>query len=392
MKKQLFLGLAAGLFSLVGCQNELYIDPAEEFSSPQSLYISNEEAVQIFVAEGQDVLVKNLKVALSNRVNEEVKVTLELGNEAQLEAYNKRNNTQYLLLPKGMYKATQNLVFKSEATELQIPLELANVKFSQQGDYALPVRIVKGGANVLKGKDECLLVLEKRIRTKSIRFNGSGAEDGAMFPDDYKVNQWTMEAMVNRASYNTNNRSIAGTKLVANAGPMDEIYTRFGDVTIEPNQLQIKTGASQIDIEKSKFAAQPDEWYMLTFSYDGHKNYVYVNGELVADREIRTGAYGLTGFWIGGSNELIREVRFWSVCRTQQEIKDYTWKMVNPDEEGLLLYYPLNGKRFDRSTGQPVEDETRIWDWAQGEHHLDIPRSASFDDNGGEYFIFPKED
>ncbi|MCS2866085.1 LamG domain-containing protein [Bacteroides thetaiotaomicron] len=49
---------------------------------------------------------------------------------------------------------------------------------------------------------------------------------------------------------------------------------------------------------------------MLAFVYDGQKNYVYVNGVLVADREIRTGPYGLIGFWIGGSNELIREVRF----------------------------------------------------------------------------------
>ena len=41
---------------------------------------------------------------------------------------------------------------------------------------------------------------------------------------------------------------------------------------------------------------------MLAFVYDGQKNYVYVNGVLVADREIRTGPYGLIGFWIGGSN------------------------------------------------------------------------------------------
>ncbi len=60
--------------------------------------------------------------------------------------------------------------------------------------------------------------------------------------------------------------------------PMDEIYTRFGDVTINPNQLQIKTGSSQIDVPADKFSAQPDTWYMLAFVYDGQKNYVYVNG------------------------------------------------------------------------------------------------------------------
>ncbi len=102
--------------------------------------------------------------------------------------------------------------------------------------------------------------------------NGSGSESDKMFPQDFKVKQWTMEAMVKRSAYNANNRSIGGTKLVANAGPHDEIYTRFGDVTIDPNQLQIKTGSAQIDVPKNKFAAKPNEWYMLTFVYDGKNN------------------------------------------------------------------------------------------------------------------------
>ena len=77
---------------------------------------------------------------------------------------------------------------------------------------------------------------------------------------------------------------------------MDEIYTRFGDVTIEPNQLQIKTGASQIDVDKNKFAAKPNEWYMLTFVYDGKNTLIYVNGDLVAEQQIREGAYRKRAF------------------------------------------------------------------------------------------------
>ena len=72
----------------------------------------------------------------------------------------------------------------------------------------------------------------------------------------FKVPQWTMEVMINRDAYTQNNQAIAGTKTVQNSGPIDEIYTRFGDVTIKPNQLQIKTGSSQIDVDKAKFAAE----------------------------------------------------------------------------------------------------------------------------------------
>lgn len=210
-----------------------------------------------------------------------------------------------------------------------------------------------------------------------------------MFPNDFKVDQWTMEVMVYRSSYSTNNRSICGTKLVSNSGPMDEIYVRFGDVTIHPNQLQIKTGSSQIDIPADKFSAQPNQWYMLTFVYDGKKNAVYVNGVLVAEREIRTGPYGLVGFWIGGSNELIREVRFWKTARTSQEIASNVWKMVNPDDDNLLLYYPLNGKKRNSDTKEITADETKLWDWSKNAKHLEVKRDYTFDTNKGNGFIFP---
>ncbi|MCS2850450.1 LamG domain-containing protein [Bacteroides thetaiotaomicron] len=90
----------------------------------------------------------------------------------------------------------------------------------------------------------------------------------------------------------------------------------FGDVTINPNQLQIKTGALRLMFPLTNSLHSLTLWYMLAFSYMMVKRIMYyVNGVLVADREIRTGPYGLIGFWIGGSNELIREVRFWEIAK-----------------------------------------------------------------------------
>ena len=321
---------------------------------------------------------------------------MEAGNQAQLDAYNAKNGTNYIVLPKEMYEISQKITFMPLYAMMDVPISLKNVKFSLEGNYALPIRITGGDVNIIRGQEETLLVLEQRVNTKALRIStsgsGSGSEDDKMFPNDFKVDQWTMEVMVNRASSKSNNRCLCGTKLVANAGPMDEIYTRFGDVTINPNQLQIKTGSSQIDVPADKFSAQPDTWYMLAFVYDGQKNYVYVNGVLVADREIRTGPYGLIGFWIGGSNELIREVRFWKTARTSQEIASNIWKMVNPDDDNLLLYYPLNGKKRDSATGEITEDETLLWDWSKNGKNLPKPSSYSFDDNKGNGFIFPPQE
>lgn len=384
-----------GALLLAGCQNELYTESQKDNGSGQGAYIAAEGPIQIFVEEGREYFIKDVKVGLTVKEDKAFDVPLIVGDQTQLDEYNKKNNTSYLMLPPEMYEIPTVMNFKPNLAMQSIPVSLKNLKFSLKGDYALPIRLSNGSAYPIPGEEEALLILEKRTRTKVLLMNGSESESDKMFPQDFKVKQWTMEAMVKRSAYNANNRSIGGTKLVANAGPHDEIYTRFGDVTIDPNQLQIKTGSAQIDVPKNKFAAKPNEWYMLTFVYDGKTTYVYVNGDLVASSEIRDGEYGLIGFWIGGANEYIREVRFWDIARTQQQIKAFTWKMVNPDEKGLLLYYPCNGLKRNHETGEITEDDTMIWNWATyydgDKDNLNLPMKGRFDDNGGKMFVFPAE-
>ena len=384
-----------GALLLAGCQNELYTESQKDNGSGQGAYIAAEGPIQIFVEEGREYFIKDVKVGLTVKEDKAFDVPLIVGDQTQLDEYNKKNNTSYLMLPPEMYEMPTVMNFKPNLAMQSIPVSLKNLKFSLKGDYALPIRLSNGSASPIPGEEEALLILEKRTRTKVLLMNGSGSESDKMFPQDFKVKQWTMEAMVKRSAYNANNRYIVGTKLVANAGPHDEIYTRFGDVTIDPNQLQIKTGSAQIDVPKNKFAAKPNEWYMLTFVYDGKITYVYVNGDLVASSEIRDGEYGLIGFWIGGANEYIREVRFWDIARTQQQIKAFTWKMVNPDEKGLLLYYPCNGLKRNHETGEITEDDTMIWNWATyyngDKDNLNLPMKGRFDDNGGKMFVFPAE-
>lgn len=389
MKRNIYLGILLGGLMLTGCQNELYKDPVADYQSGQGAYIASDEMTQIFVEEGKEVLVKNIILNLTQKEDSENAIQVEAGNQAQLDAYNKKHATEYLMLPPDMYEISKEVKFGALEASQILPLKLKNVKFSMQGSYALPVKLSGGSVGVIPGQDETLLVLEQRINTKCLRMKGSGSERSDMFPNDFKVDQWTMEMMVNRSQYRFNNQSIGGTKLVSGSSAHDEIFTRFGDVTIQPNQLQIKTGSSQIDVPADKFTAQPNEWYMLAFVYDGKKNYVYVNGELVADREIRTGPYGMIGFWLSGTNELIREVRFWKTARTPQQLKAYAWKMVDGNDDNLLLYYPMNGKKRNVETGEITEDESQLWDWSKNGMHLPKPSGAIFDDNGGEGFTFP---
>lgn len=182
-------------------------------------------------------------------------------NQAQLDAYNAKHGTNYIVLPKEMYDVSQKVTFLPRYAMMEVPIYLKNIKFSLEGNYALPIKIIGRDVTIIKGQDETLLVLEQQVNTKALRVNtngsASGSEDDKMFPNDFKVDQWTMEVM------------------------------------------------------------------------------------------------------------------------------------VNPDDDNILLYYPLNGKKRDSATGTIIEDETMLWDWSKNGKNLPKPSSYTFDDNKGDGFIFP---
>ena len=172
MKKNIYLAV---LLFLTGCQNELYKNPLDDFQSEQGVYIANNGVLQSFVEEGKDVEIKGLQVALAVQDTKEIKVTLEAGNQAQLDAYNAKNGTNYIVLPKEMYEISQKITFMPLYAMMDVPISLKNVKFSLEGNYALPIRITGGDVNIIRGQEETLLVLEQRVNTKALRISTSGS-------------------------------------------------------------------------------------------------------------------------------------------------------------------------------------------------------------------------
>ena len=182
-----------GALLLAGCQNELYTESQKDNGSGQGAYIAAEGPIQIFVEEGREYFIKDVKVGLTVKEDKAFDVPLIVGDQTQLDEYNKKNNTSYLMLPPEMYEIPTVMNFKPNLAMQSIPVSLKNLKFSLKGDYALPIRLSNGSAYPIPGEEEALLILEKRTRTKVLLMNGSGSESDKMFPQDFKVKQWTME-------------------------------------------------------------------------------------------------------------------------------------------------------------------------------------------------------
>ncbi|GJQ04984.1 DUF1735 and LamG domain-containing protein [Capnocytophaga canimorsus] len=381
-----------GLVMISSCQEELYENETKDHLTKQAVFLNtNEPTIKFSLKENES---KEVTVDIRSviPVSSESHITVMTADKTQLEQYNSKYNTEYTVLPASMYNVSKQVTMKKGELVGKITLNVNQINFSDKEAYALPIKISSTSPTSVSGRDSAILIIEKELEpivTKVYRFGGYEAGiSNAFGADDIPVAQWTLEATVNRSAYNRNNRSIAGTK-TADGNPKNEIFTRFGDVTIDPNQLQIKTGAAQIDVPKEKLAAKPNEWYSLAFTYDGKTTRVFVNGEEVVSREIRDGIYTLNGLWIGGANELVREVRFWKRAVPAKELKENYWKVLDPKKaEGLLFYYPMNGKKYDHETGEITEDESKIWDWSSSKAHLTKPNNSNFDDNKGKNYIF----
>ena len=109
--------LTLASFALTSCQDELYNKPKQAPGelTRQSVYIKGGSTIQSFFVEKEDVVVNDIKVALTHLPSEEVKVGVEAGNATQLEAYNKAHGTTYKMLPVEMYSIDKEVTHNKHA-------------------------------------------------------------------------------------------------------------------------------------------------------------------------------------------------------------------------------------------------------------------------------------
>ena len=148
---------------------------------------------------------------------------------------------------------------------------------------------------------------------------------------------------------------------------------------------------SVLEVLTIAFAPQVNKWYALSFTYDGNTLRAFVNSKLIATQLLQGGAVQLRNLYIAGSNQRLRELRFWRRALTQQELKANLWRTL-PTNKDLQLYLPLNGKRKDFNTKAVIDDETELWDWSSyGMPRISLPSGASFDSATGNGYRFPPE-
>lgn len=332
--------------------------------------------------EGNDSL--DLTVTSTAKVNAPIKATFEAAPEL-LDAYNKANNASYVAPPTDAYSIKNGEVTINPGTNVSTTAKLMIAdpsQFEEGKNYCLPVRIHTDG-NLLDAGSVAYIVFVPIITTDVADINGK-----AFLVPGFRNNeavghlsQLTMECKVYVNEFQHNNPYISTLM-----GCEENFLLRFGDVSCDPDQLQLaggKTGAPDWrtpDKGTAHATTFPThfptkKWCHFACVYDGAHITMYLDGEPMGDPVDATGDISLVwsydygtsygdnngpfaiGYSAGGRylNGYVSEFRVWNVARTPAELLNNIC-YVDPHTPGLIAYWRFCGT--DEQADGSILDQT----------------------------------
>lgn len=282
-------------------------------------------------------------------------------DESSLNEYNKKNSTNFEVLPAEYYTLPDPTVIKPGTTKSDMSAVKIRPYVAEDGvQYALPLAIKSSAMGVLPVSSKSIILLDKpliqsvpymnyRSHLKAEPFDAS--KSGTWNLD---VKDWSLEFWVRMDGFAINNQAIFNI-----SGATDGMYIRFGDAMIDYNLLQIKTKGTQVNtvhhFEKNK-------WTHVALTYDSGSGLltIYVNGAKDVTLQTAGGPIGIvTGFDMISSGSTyfrnnceLAQVRFWNTARTASEIESnrfYSMRVTNH----MIAYW-----KMDEGKGDILKDST----------------------------------
>lgn len=334
---QLFaLALITGLLS---CKKERYSD---------ALYITGtEENATTSLSVDNSAVSTAISVTASGLVASDITVQLEI-DTSLIAKYNKANGGKtFKALPTAAYELSSDKVTLKAGTSISdaITLDIQSPQLITDGTgYLVPVKIsqANGGIRILESSRVLYVIIRKVVRMTVASLTGN------YFKVDFSQNNAAlknMTAISYEARVLVNNFQNSSPFISSVMGIEENFLMRFGDVTIEKNQLQMAGGPTVLTIPTG---FSTGIWYHVAVTYDGNVENMYVNGVLAATKTAaRTVDLTSGDFYIGYSangrrlDGAIAECRVWSRALSRAEIVNGLCG-VDPASKGLEAYWKMN--------------------------------------------------
>lgn len=268
--------------------------------------------------------------------------------------YNQLTGKHYSALPQGSYELTSNNVTINAGANVSdaISLKILSTKDFKDGfTYLLPITIKGADGLPVLSASGTLYVIVNRVIISTV-----ASLTNNYFTVDFSKNNDALKTM-SSISYETrvmvNQFQSANPYISSIMGIEENFLLRFGDVSIQPNQLQMAGGLTATNVPGS---FSTGTWYHIAAVYNGTQLKIYVNGQLSATKDAVRTVDITSGFYFGRSangrplNGAISEARVWSKVLTQAEIINGMCG-IDPASPGLVGYW-----KFNEGTGNIAHD------------------------------------
>lgn len=352
MKKTIFALLALAL--LAACQKSV-IDSEGLYDGGVVMFQATGSEIGAFLEESGPVsfnFTSSIKAEKDINVYfEPVRDTTVLGN------FNKANGTNYWFLPEEncTLSGSKALIKAGEAVSQPVTVDVDIDGFRNGVIYCLPFRITgtDGDMSFIPGEEYAFLVIRGYVYASAANLPGGSYFEMPSTVSDpaLSLEVCTMEIRVKANAWATANPFISSL-----IGVEENFLLRFGDITCDPNQLQLAGQGVSIT---SKAHFETGKWYHIAVVADGIKQTcdLYINGELdsstpMGGKGINLGKVYNSKFAIGMSekgrylNGQVSEARVWGRLLSATELINGQCSIADPVKEArenkLLGYWKLD--------------------------------------------------
>ena len=298
-------------------------------------------------------------IASSVKVDKDVTVNFEPARDsaAVLGVFNKTNGTNYWMLPEGNYTigAKSTVIKAGSAVSEPVTVNVNIDGFKNGVIYCLPFRITGTNSTLtsLPGEEYAFLVIRGYVYASAANLPG-----GSYFEMPSTVNdpRLQLEVCTMEIRVKANRWASANPYISSLIGVEENFLLRFGDISCDPNQLQLAGQGVSIT---SKAHFDTGKWYHIAVVADGVKQTcdLYVNGELdsstpMGGKGINLGKVYNSKFAIGMSERgryldgQVSEARVWGRLLSPTELVNNQCSIADPVKEArenkLLGYWKLD--------------------------------------------------
>jgi hypothetical protein len=386
MKKHIFNygALAFAALLMGGCN-----DAANSALTENRAFIRNsfeQKIGEVYVDKDEDAQLI-IPINLTHK-DDRKEIAVSIGtDEALIQEYNTRNKRAYKMYPSDMFSFeanTVNIPKGQVGTSVTLNVKPLTEELIASGDlYVIPVTLTGSDVGTLDGASSMLYI----VRDVPYANVAQTYQQRLKFPADRYGEQMRFEAMTIEFLFKIDSwQSRNNCGLFYNNGITYEdggqIFSRLegGSSGLDKAQLDFSIGESQLNAVPPSGKFETGKWYHVAMVWGNMEMLAYINGIQMGRKEVaRTqilastaiekdsqGNYGTShwdGFcWEGLSSDSqnvtqISELRLWNVKRTREQIQENMYR-VNPQSQGLLLYYKFNegaGNSFIDSTSPDTE-------------------------------------